>query len=96
MPKKIQRVKTTKTPKPTETYEPDLVITFMGKTTVIPFSALSSKVQKKLCEEKENHDKKPKPVCLYCKEESTFDEHTTECEKCGRYQDLYGEFSESD
>jgi hypothetical protein len=34
--------------------------------------------------------------CLYCKEESTFDEETTECEKCGRYQDLYGEFSDDE
>jgi hypothetical protein len=56
MPKKIQRVKTP-TPKTETPYEPDLVITFMGKTTVIPFSALSSKVQKIMCEEKENHDK---------------------------------------
>jgi hypothetical protein len=40
---------------------------------------------------KSNPKVKPKPVCLYCKEESTFDEHTTECDKCGRYQDLYNE-----
>jgi hypothetical protein len=51
---------------------------------------------KKIQRKKSNPKPKPKPVCLYCKEESTFDEHTTECEKCGRYQDIYDEFSESD
>lgn len=55
---------------------------------------MPKKIQRKT--KKSNPKPKPKPVCLYCKEESTFDEHTTECEKCGRYQDLYGEFSESD